>query len=67
MAADPALVDTLPPKVAVDLYRQIAPLEGARRARALTADTRTDEAAAELIDVRPAAARIIKRDVRLGD
>lgn len=58
LAADPALVDTLPPKVAVNLYRQIAPLEGALRARVLTADTRPDDAAVELIDVRTAARKL---------
>ena len=58
LAADPALVDTLPPKVAVDLYRQIAPLEGALRARVLTADSRTDDVAVDLIDVRTAARKL---------
>ena len=58
LAADPALVDTLPPKVAVDLYRQIAPLEGALRARVLTEDSRTDDVAVDLIDVRTAARKL---------
>src|SRR3989441_12786064 len=58
LAADPALVDTLPPKVAVDLYRQIAPLEGALRARGLTAGSRTDDVAVDLIDVRAAARQL---------
>ena len=44
--------------MAVDLYRQIAPLEGALRARVLTEDSRTDDVAVDLIDVRTAARKL---------